>query len=74
MIVRLHKNARTMPAIRAEIAASTESVAALAARYHVGEGTHPSLEAAQSFHRRLAYRPSPTNHLESSPRTARGGT
>ena len=39
MIIALHKNARTTPAIRAEIAASTDSVAVLAARYHVGEGT-----------------------------------
>ena len=39
MHIRLHKNARTTPAIRAEIAASSDSVASLAARYHVGEGT-----------------------------------
>jgi transposase InsO family protein len=39
MYIRLHKNARTTPAIRAEIAASRDSVATLAARYHVGEGT-----------------------------------
>jgi transposase InsO family protein len=39
MIVALHKNARTTPATRAEIAASKESVATLAARYNVGQGT-----------------------------------
>jgi transposase InsO family protein len=39
MMIRLHKNARTTPAIRAEIAASSDSVACLAARYNVGEGT-----------------------------------
>jgi len=39
MQIRLHKNARTTPAIRAEIAASSDSVATLAARYNVGEGT-----------------------------------
>ena len=39
MQIHLHKNARTTPAIRAEIAASSDSVATLAARYHVGEGT-----------------------------------
>ena len=39
MIIRLHKNARTTPATRAEIAASPDSVAVLAARYGVGEGT-----------------------------------
>ena len=30
MIVKLHKNARTTPAIRAQLAASNESVAVLA--------------------------------------------
>jgi hypothetical protein len=39
MHIRLHKNARTTPSNRAEIAASTDSVATLAERYHVGEGT-----------------------------------
>jgi hypothetical protein len=39
MHIRLHKNARTTPATRAEIAASSDSVATLAARYHVGQGT-----------------------------------
>ena len=39
MQIRLHKNARTTPAIRAEIAASSDSVATLAARYNVGECT-----------------------------------
>ena len=39
MIIALHKNARTTPAIRAEIAASSDSVANLALRYGVGEGT-----------------------------------
>ena len=39
MIIALHKNARTTPAIRAEIASSPDSVATLAARYGVGEMT-----------------------------------
>ncbi|MDR3352615.1 MAG: hypothetical protein LBO00_06385, partial [Zoogloeaceae bacterium] len=39
MELRLHKNARTTPAIRAEIAASTEGVSALARRYGVGRVT-----------------------------------
>ena len=39
MHIRLHKNARTTPVTRAEIAASTDSVATLASRYHVGQGT-----------------------------------
>jgi hypothetical protein len=33
MELRLHKNARTTPAARAEIAASAEGVSALARRY-----------------------------------------
>ncbi|MDR3157436.1 MAG: IS481 family transposase, partial [Zoogloeaceae bacterium] len=33
MELRLHKNARTTPAVRAEIAASAEGVSALARRY-----------------------------------------
>jgi transposase-like protein len=39
MNIKLHKNARTTPAVRAEIAASTERACALAARYGVTEGT-----------------------------------
>ena len=39
MNIRLHKNARTTPVTRAEIAASSDSVATLAERYHVGQGT-----------------------------------
>ena len=38
MHVCLHKNARTTPVTRAEIAASADSVATLAERYHVSEG------------------------------------
>jgi DNA-binding transcriptional regulator YiaG len=39
MELRLHKNARATPAARAEIAASTEGVSALARRYGVGRVT-----------------------------------
>jgi hypothetical protein len=39
MHIRLHKNARTTPVTRAEITASTDNVATLAERYHVGEST-----------------------------------
>ncbi|HXF08851.1 MAG TPA: IS481 family transposase, partial [Candidatus Acidoferrales bacterium] len=39
MIIALHKNARTTPAIRAEIAASKESARVLAKRYGVTEAT-----------------------------------
>jgi len=39
MMIALHKNARTTPAIRAEIAASKESARVLAQRYGVTEAT-----------------------------------
>jgi hypothetical protein len=39
MHIRLHKNARTTPAIRAEIAASRDSATTLTARYHAGQST-----------------------------------
>ena len=39
MMIALHKLARTTPAVRAEIAASRESVATLARRYNVTEAT-----------------------------------
>jgi transposase-like protein len=39
MNIKLHKNARTTPAVRAEIAASTERACALGARYGVTEAT-----------------------------------
>ena len=39
MMIALHKLARTTPAVRAEIAASRESVAALARRYNVTGAT-----------------------------------
>ena len=39
MLIALHKNARTTPAVRAEIAASNETASALAQRYGVTEQT-----------------------------------
>ena len=39
MIVKLHKNARTTPAIRAQLAASNESVAVLAKRFNLAPNT-----------------------------------
>jgi hypothetical protein len=36
MELRLHKTARTTPAVRAKIAASTEGVSAMARRYGIG--------------------------------------
>lgn len=39
MLIALHKNARTTPAVRGEIAASSETASALAARYGITEQT-----------------------------------
>ena len=50
MMIALHKNARTTPAIRAEMAASTETAATLALRYGVSEGTVYKWKGRDSFH------------------------
>jgi hypothetical protein len=50
MMIALHKNARTTPATRAEIAASTETAATLALRYGVSEGTVYKWKGRDSFH------------------------
>lgn len=39
MLIALHKNARTTPAVRGEIAASSETASALAQRYGITEQT-----------------------------------
>ena len=49
MMIALHKNARTTPAIRAEMAASSESGATLALRYGVSEGTVYKWKGRESF-------------------------
>ena len=41
MMIALHKQARTKPAVRAEIAASTDSVNALARRYDITASPRP---------------------------------
>lgn len=48
MLIALHKQARTTPAVRAEIAASTESVAELARRFSVTEATIRKWKARDS--------------------------
>ena len=50
MMITLHKNARTTPAIRAEIAASTDSVVALAQRYGISEETARKWKKRTSVH------------------------
>ena len=50
MMIALHKNARTTPATRAEIAASLETAATLALRYGVSEGTVYKWKGRDSFH------------------------
>ena len=50
MMVSLHKQARTTPAVRAEIAASTDSVSVLAARYGVTPPTIYKWRSRKSVH------------------------
>jgi transposase-like protein len=50
MMIALHKNARTTPATRAEMAASTETAATLALRFGVSEGTVYKWKGRDSFH------------------------
>ncbi len=52
MLIALHKEARTTPAVRAEIAASLEPVSALAQRYNVSEATIRKWRARSEFHDR----------------------
>ena len=50
MMIALHKNARTTPAIRAEIAASADSAVALAQRYGISEETARKWKKRTSVH------------------------
>lgn len=52
MQIALHKNARTTPAVRAEIAASNEAAAVLAQRYGITEQTVYKWKRRESFHDR----------------------
>jgi len=52
MLIALHKQARTTPAVRAEIAASREPVAVLARRHNVTEATIRKWRARDEFHDR----------------------
>ena len=50
MQIALHKNARTTPAARAEIAASAETASVLAKRYGITEQTVYQWKKRQSVH------------------------
>jgi len=50
MLIALHKEARTTPAVRAEIAASLDPVSALAQRYNVTEATIRKWRSHSEFH------------------------
>jgi len=52
MLIALHKQARTTPAVRAEIAASDEPVSVLAQRYHITEATVRKWQARADFNDR----------------------
>lgn len=49
-MITLHKNARTTPAIRAEMAASSEAAATLALRFGVSEGAVYKWKSRDNFH------------------------
>ena len=49
MLIALHKNARTTPAVRAEIAASSDTASVLAQRYGITEQTVYKWKKRQSF-------------------------
>ena len=52
MLIALHKQARTTPAVRAEIAASSEPVAVLARRFNVTEMTIRKWKSRESVYDR----------------------
>ena len=52
MMIALHKQARTTPAVRAEIAASDEPVSVLAECYHITEATVRKWKSRTEFHDR----------------------
>ena len=52
MMIALHKQARTTPAVRAELAASAESVAVLARRFNITQATVYKRRSRQSVHDR----------------------
>ena len=52
MMIALHKNARTTPAVRAEIAASDDPVSTLAQRHHITPATVYKWKERASFHDR----------------------
>jgi hypothetical protein len=49
MMIALHKQARTTPAVRAEIAASLEPVSVLARRHNITEATVRKWRARSEF-------------------------
>ena len=63
MMVALHKLARTTPAVRAEIAVSTESASALAERYGISVATVYKWRSRDDFNDR-PYRALLANHAD----------
>ncbi len=75
MMIALHKNARTTPATRAEMAASTDTAATLSLRYGVSEGTpFTSGRATTAFMTRTTHPAAGANHAHTLTRTNRGRT
>ena len=72
MMIALHKNTCTTPAIRFEIAASTDSVVALAQRYGISEETARKWKKRTSVHDAF-HTPHPSaNHPLARPGTCGG--
>ena len=67
MLIALHQQARTTPAVRAEIAASHESVSALARRYNVTAATVRTWRSRDEFNDRSHTAPRLPTQLPAAP-------
>ena len=73
MLIALHKNARTTPAVRAEIAASDEPASILAQRFGITEQTVYKWKKRDVFADRSHTAPSPADGAHACARD-RGGS
>ena len=70
-MLSIHPNARTTPAVRAEIARSREPTGVLAQRYGLSSETHPQM--AQARRRRLPGSLQPSSHAALESHRGRAG-
>ena len=68
MLMALHKNARTTPAVRAEIAASTETASVLAQRFGITDADGVQVKEALRLLGPLAHCPSSADHAHACAR------